>query len=93
MRFSRSARERRTVGLRWDQPNRSWAVRAHARLTGVHAMVDRGPPLGRGGRGLGGRSYPSCLSFGGLLTPGAPKRSSGLWWISACACVILSTYG
>ena len=69
----RPARERHTVGPRWDQTNRGWAVRAHARLTGVCAMVvDRDPLLGRGRRGLGGRDHPHCLAFGGLLAPGAP---------------------
>ena len=55
--------------------------------TAVHARraIARSP--GVASLGLGG------LSFGGLLTPGTPERSSSLWWISACACVVLSTYG
>ena len=73
------------------------ATSAHAArfLTGVRAMADRDRPSegGRRGRGLGGRSHPPCLSFSGLLTLGAPERSSSPRWLSACACVVLSTYG
>ena len=55
--------------------------------TAIHARraIARSP--GVASLGFGG------LSFGGLLTPGAPERSSSLWWLSACACVVLSTHG
>ena len=47
----------------------SGATAVHARRT-----IARSP--GVASLGLGG------LSFGGLLTPGAPERSSSLWWLS-----------
>ena len=89
----RPARERHTGGrVRTSPTTVCWAVRAHARLTGVRALVDRDPPLGRGRRGLGGRDHP----LPSLRWPShsrCPGRSSDLWWLSACACVVLSTYG